>query len=30
VLAYLRIDPRLASLRQDPRFEALVRRIQGS
>lgn len=29
VLAYLRIDPRLHSLRDDPRFEALARRIGG-
>jgi len=29
VLAYLRIDPRLAPLRDDPRFVALVRRMGG-
>ena len=29
VLAYLRIDPRLAPLRDHPRFTALVRRIGG-
>jgi hypothetical protein len=27
VLAYLRIDPRLAPLRSDPRYEELVRRL---
>ena len=30
VLAYLRIDPRLATLRSNPRFEELVRRIGGT
>jgi serine/threonine-protein kinase len=29
VLAYLRIDPRLAPLRTDPRFQALVTRLGG-
>jgi len=29
VLAYLLIDPRLAPLRQEPRFIALARRLQG-
>ena len=29
VLAYLLIDPRLASLRDDPRFLALARRLGG-
>lgn len=29
VLAYLRIDPRLAPLRDDPRFVALVGRMGG-
>jgi eukaryotic-like serine/threonine-protein kinase len=29
VLAYLRIDPRLSSLRGQPRFEALARRLAG-
>jgi serine/threonine protein kinase/tetratricopeptide (TPR) repeat protein len=29
VLAYLRIDPRLRTLHDDPRFGALVRRIRG-
>jgi serine/threonine protein kinase len=29
VLAYLRIDPRLRSLHDDPHFGALVRRIRG-
>ena len=30
VLAYVLIDPRLASLRNDPRFLALARRLEGS
>jgi eukaryotic-like serine/threonine-protein kinase len=30
VLAYVLIDPRLASLRDDPRFLALARRLDGS
>jgi hypothetical protein len=29
VVAYLRVDPRLAPLRDDPRFLALVKRIEG-
>jgi hypothetical protein len=29
VLAYVQIDPRLASLRAEPRFVALVRRLNG-
>src|SRR5262249_29215959 len=29
VLAYVLIDPRLASLRDDPRFLALARRLEG-
>ena len=29
VLAYLLIDPRLASLREEPRFAALARRLGG-
>ncbi len=29
VLAYLRIDPRLAPLRSLPRFQALVKRLGG-
>ena len=29
VLAYLPIDPRLAPLRDDPRFLALTRRLTG-
>jgi len=30
VLAYVLIDPRLSSLRDDPRFLALARRLEGS
>ena len=29
VLAYLRLDPRLAPLHELPRFQALVKRLEG-